>query len=185
LTLPTSRSRSQLGQLMARRLRVISPLVSRALAAGQAAHLHAQGEFAEDVREPGAGVAASDIEHPFPEDRGFDQDIEHDRVAHRGARARQVAQILAADNSHIAPGQHLHAVIGDIEIEVLEVECVARNVNRQDLPLTIAGVFLPVGETGHQHAALIRNIPFPGEVGRRFQRPETVRQGQDRLAILR
>lgn len=100
------------------------------------------------------------------------------------AGANQLLKISAGDEEHLAARHHLHAVIRDIEEQVLEIQRVAGNAQADDLPITVAGQLLPVGDAGPEDAALVRGIAFADRIGRRFQLPRDGRQGQDRLAVL-
>jgi hypothetical protein len=97
--------------------------------------------------------------------------------------AGDLLDLRAGDDGQMAAGEHLHAVVGDVEEDVLEIERFAGNVDRQDLPATVAGQLLPVGEARYQHSATAGQLAFADRVASRRQRFERVGEGEDRVAI--
>ena len=87
-------------------------------------------------------------------------------------------------DGEMAAGQHLHAVVGDVEEDVLEIERFARNVDRKDLPAAVAGQLLPVGEARDQDSAAGRQLTFANRVAAGREGFHRVRQREDGLAIV-
>ena len=97
--------------------------------------------------------------------------------------ARQFLERLARDQRDIRPRQRLHAVVGDVEEQVLEVHRVAWDMQRDDLPAAVAGDFLPIGEAAEQHGAVRRRVALADRIGVRFERLARVRYVEDGAAV--
>jgi hypothetical protein len=88
---------------------------------GKAVGMEPNRDLAQKMGEPRASVPPADVEHPFAKDRGLDQDSDQDGMADSGPRIDQLLEVLARDHRHLAAGQHLNAVIGNVEEKVLEI----------------------------------------------------------------
>ena len=73
---------------------------------------------------------------------------------------RDFLERVLRDFRDFRPRQHLHIMVGFIEEQVLEVERLARNVDRQDLPLAVPGHLVTERIAGHEHRAALRAIAF-------------------------
>lgn len=133
---------------------------------GQTRGLHAQEHFAKDMRDAPACVAPPDVGHPFAADRRFDERIDPQGLADLRMFESQHLQRLAldADDRHL--GQRLHVVIGDAEIQVLQIDEVAGQLNGYDLPGAIGRQLLPKCQaTLHEVAITARRLTLPDDVG--------------------
>ena len=92
-----------------------------------------------------------------------------------GPGVDQLLQVLARHEGDLAAGQHLDAVVGDVEEQMLQVEGVARDMQGDDLADPVARELLAVGETRSEHAAHRGQIALAGQIGRRLHRADPMR----------
>lgn len=187
----TSRMRCQSGKPTWRRLRVISPSASSdfrvrltwtgvrptaselflghrklvVVLGGEPLCIEPDGHLAQQVRHTRPGVAAPDVQYPFAEDRGIDQDGHQHGMPHRGPDAHQLVKRGARDERHLGAGQRLDAVVGDIEEEVLEVERFAGDMDRDDLPGAVVGHLLAERESRKEDGAGLRRVALAHRIG--------------------
>ncbi|MBX9460963.1 MAG: hypothetical protein KL785_07605 [Brevundimonas sp.] len=80
------------------------------------------------------------------------------------------------DDGHLAAGQHLDAVVGHGQRQLLQVERLSGNVERHDLAHALAGLLLAIGEAGEQNRAGQGPVALAHEIGSGLQRLELERK---------
>ena len=125
-----------------------------------------------------ARVPLPDVGEPFAEDGAVDQRV----VPHGDADGRSFKRDLPdgghRDHRDLAVAQHLDAVVGGHQQRILQVDDVALEMERQDLPRAAAHHLVAISEARQQNAALVGLLPVPHDVMARFQPAPRVRQGE-------
>jgi hypothetical protein len=98
-------------------------------------------------------------------------------------RQGQALQRRARNDRHLGARQRLDVVVREIEKQMLEIERLAGNVQRHDLPQPVAGDLLAKRIARNQHRAMLETVALADEIGGCIERADMVRQGPDRLAI--
>src|SRR3569623_1421545 len=134
--------------------------------------------------EPGLRVAAAHVQDPFAKDGCLDQDFDDDGVPDGRALARELLYVAPVDEGHIPAGEHLDAVVGHVEEQVLEVDGFARDVDGENLSLPLPGQLLPIGETAYEDAAAVRRIALANGVRGRLQGLKPEGESENRFPVL-
>jgi len=116
------------------------------------------------MRDTLPGISPADIHDPFAKHRRVQQRVQPYCLSHRRSGAHHLQQQLLGHDSDQATRERLHIVIGDLEQAVLNVEEFARNVERNDLPRSIAQDLLAVRKALQQYRADFRLLPFAREI---------------------
>ena len=143
-----------------------------------------EGQLAQQMRDPRAGVAAADIDHPFAEDRRVDQGVDPHRQAHRRPRFRQVENGASRNDRRLAPVEALHIVVGGAEQRVLQIDEFARDVEGNDLAAAVAQQLLPIGKAAQQKRAFAGLLAFADEIVVLAECLMRVGKGLDGVAVV-
>src|SRR5215212_10337733 len=90
-------------------------------------------DLAQDMRDPGVGITAADIDHPLPKHRRIDERVPPEHVGDARVRTKKGPNHLMGDERHLAGDDRCQAVIHDVEVEALQVRDVARDMEGHDL----------------------------------------------------
>src|SRR4051794_17570951 len=93
--------------------------------------------------------------------------------------ARMKARAVSCDERHLARDDRAQAVVHDVEVEALQVGDVARNMEREDLPLAAFDDLVAAGEAFEDQAALRRPVLVPDDVLIGLEVPQHHRQADD------
>src|SRR5829696_3920938 len=109
-------------------------------------------QLAEQMRDAGVGFPAAEACHPLPEDRGIDERVAPEEIADARVGADEGPHRLVRDERHLARDDRAQAVVHDVEVNALQVGDVARDMEREDLPLP-PSMTLAAGEAFENQAA--------------------------------
>ena len=126
--------------------------------------LKPDGELAQQVRNPRARVTAPDTGDPLAKPGPIDKRVEQHRAPNGWMRIGNIPHGLRGDQGYLANGQHLHTVISDAKERRMKVDHVAWNVDRKNLPCTVADNLVAISKARKQHATALCNIRFPDDV---------------------
>src|SRR5215207_4895181 len=87
------------------------------LAVYQADGPEAHIDLAHDVREPGVGIAATDIDHPLPKYRRVDERVAPEHIRDARVRTKEGPNRVMRDECHLARDDCREAVIHDLEVQ--------------------------------------------------------------------
>ena len=96
----------------------------------------------------------------------------------------QRANRLARDARHLAAGQRLDVVIGDVEQGAFEVDEVARYMDADDLPRAFDGDLVAGGEAGDDQAGSFGPLALAHEIGAGFHSVQAVGELEQRLPVV-
>src|SRR5215203_2048042 len=141
-------------------------------------------QLAEQMRDAGVGFPAAEACHPLPEDRGIDERVAPEEIADARVGADEGPHRLVRDERHLARDDRAQAVVHDVEVNALQVADVARDMEREDLPLAAFDDLVAAGEAFENQAALRRPILVSHDVLIGLEVPQHHRQGDDGLPLL-
>jgi hypothetical protein len=98
-------------------------------------------------------------------------------------RADELASRFVRDEADPAGNQGPEIVVHDVEVETLQVRDVARNVEREDLPLAARQQLVAASQAFEDQAALRRAVLIPNDVVVLADVPDGHRQRDDRLPL--
>lgn len=152
-----------------------------AQAIAQPGRAHANREFAQQMRDAAARVAAADIGDPLACDRCIDKRVDPQRAADIGVAESQLLQHRSFDIDGRDLRERLYVVIGIVQEQMLQVEKVAGDLDRDDLARTLEGELLAIGEATDDEAAMgEESRSFADEIGGRLISPQDIAKRQDR-----
>jgi hypothetical protein len=140
---------------------------------GPEAHI----DLAQDVRDPGVGIAATDIDDPLPKHRRIDERVPPEHVRDAWVRTKEGPNHLMRDERHLAGHDCRQAVIHDFQVQALQVGDVAWDVEGHDLASATGKELVAAGEPFEDRAALRRAVLVPDNVGVCLKIPYNDRQG--------
>jgi hypothetical protein len=124
--------------------------------------------LAQDVRDPGVGIATTDIDDPLPKHRRIDERVPPEHVRYAWVRAKEGPNHLMRDERHLATTVARPRSM----ISNLEVGDVARDVKRHDLPSAARKELVAAGEPFENGAALRRAVLVTDDVRVCFKVPK-------------
>jgi hypothetical protein len=130
------------------------------------------------------GFAAAEACHPLPEDRGIDERVAPEDIADARVGADEGPHRLVREERHLARDDRAQAVVHDVEVEALQVGDVARDMEREDLPLAALDDLVAAGEAVEDQAALRRPVLVSDDVLIGLEVPHHHRQGDDGVPLL-
>ena len=147
------------------------------LAVYQADGPEAHIDLAQDVRDPGVGIAATDIDHPLPKHRRIDERVPPEHIGDARVRTKEGPNHLMRDERHLAGNDCRQAVIHDLQVQALQVGDVAGDVEGHDLASAAGKELVAAGEPFEDRAALRRAVLVPDNIRVCFKVPYSDWQG--------
>src|SRR5215211_3026818 len=113
---------------------------------------------------PPVSLAPTQIEYPLPEHRRINEGIAPERIANARAAAHEVADGLVRDEPRLGCAKRAEARVHHVDMQALQVGNIARDVEREYLPLPFMGQLVAVDKALQNQAALMRAVALPHEV---------------------
>ena len=132
-------------------------------------------DLAQDVRDPGVGIATTDIDDPLPKHRRINERVPPEHVGDAWVRTKEGPNHLMRNERHLAGNDCRQAVIHDLQVQALQVGDVARDVEGQDLASAARKDLVPAGEPFQNRAALRWSVMVTDDISVCFKVPNSDR----------
>src|SRR4051812_3881872 len=115
--------------------------------------LQAREHLAQQMRNPGLRLPATEVQHPFPEYRGVDEAPAPESAIDPRELVAELAQRLMRDERDLTKADRHQTGIQTLEMQALKVGHVTGDMEAQDLPAARASELEPTGCAIEDHAA--------------------------------
>jgi hypothetical protein len=110
-------------------------------------HIQSGGKLAEQMRYTGTCIAPADVHHPFAVDRCIDHGAGDQGIADGSPVTCQSAQRGLWNRSDLAACQGLDTVISNLEIELLQIDDLTGDQDRDNLSMAFARNLVTKGKS--------------------------------------
>src|SRR5215207_289122 len=143
-----------------------------------------QEQLAQEVRDPGVRLLASDPQQPLPEHRAVDERIAPEGIGDPREAPAKLAHGLVGYEQQLARRDRADAAVHDLEVQALKVGNVAGRVEREDLPLARVRDLVAADEALENEAALGRRVALADDVVVGGDLADAPRQPRERAPLL-